>query len=106
MTVNFRKSLPGVWRTPEVEAEIARIVVLWNDCLERYGGPFLCGCFSIADAMRAPVIARFTTYGMVLPGRCQRYVETILKLPAMQKWDTAARGETEVLPQFEYADTP
>jgi len=106
MMVNLRKSLPGMGRTPEVEAEIARIVVLWSESLERYGGPFLFGRFSIADAMYAPVATRFTTYAVALPERCQQYVATILELPAMQEWYAAARRETEVLPQFEYTVAP
>jgi glutathione S-transferase len=49
---------------PEVAANVERIVVLWRECRAKFGqkGPFLFGRFSNADAMYAPVAARFRTY--------------------------------------------
>jgi glutathione S-transferase len=34
---------------------------IWSECLERWGGPFLFSTPTIADAMFAPVCARFLT---------------------------------------------
>ena len=81
----------------DVAADIARIRALWTDCLERSGGPFLFGTFSIADAFFAPVVTRFRTYGVELPLPLARYADTVLALPAMQRWIEAAHAETEVI---------
>ena len=51
--------------TPGLEADIDRVDEIWNDCRRRFGasGPWLFGEYSIADAMYAPVVLRFNTYG-------------------------------------------
>jgi glutathione S-transferase len=102
MTMNVRASFPGAGRTPEVEAEIARIDALWSDCLQRYGGPFLFGAdFCIADAMYAPVATRFKTYAVGLSESAQQYADRLLALPAMREWVADAMRETEVIVQYE-----
>jgi glutathione S-transferase len=102
MTMNVRRSFPGIGMTPEVAADIARIEAIWNESLQRYGGPFLLGAFSIADAMYAPVATRFKTYAVALSATSQRYADTLLALPSMREWYAAANTETEVLPQYEH----
>ena len=69
MGMNVRRSFPGAGMTAEVQADIARIEAIWRDGLQRYGGPFLLGGFSIADAMYAPVATRFRTYAVALHAR-------------------------------------
>ena len=103
MSMNIRKRYPGLGRTPESLADVARIVSLWSDCRARYGkgGRFLFGAFSIADAMYAPVVLRFRTYEVELPADCRAYSDAVLALPAMQDWIAAAMAETESLPQYE-----
>ena len=89
--------LPGKGRTPEVLAEIRRIVDIWSECR----GPFLFGGFTAADAMYAPVVLRFRTYEVALPPVCRDYADAVLGLPALQAWMRDAEAETEILPQFE-----
>ena len=101
MSMNVRRSFPGAGTTPEVESDIARIDAIWSGCLQRYGGPFLYGGFTIADAMHAPVATRFETYAVALSAPARGYADTLLALPAMREWYAAARAETEVLPQYE-----
>jgi glutathione S-transferase len=101
MTMNVRRVMPGIGMTPEAAADIARIEAIWGEGLRRYGGPFLLGTFSIADAMFAPVATRFKTYAVALSASSQRYADMLLALPAMKEWYAAAAAETEVLPQFE-----
>lgn len=82
-----------------VERDIRRIEKLWTDCRSAFGadGPFLFGAFSIADAMYAPVVSRFITYGPVaLNETAQTYLETINALPAMQKWIDDAHTEVSL----------
>lgn len=102
MCMNVRRSFPGVGMTPDVRADIARIESIWGECMQRYGGPFLCGDFSIADAMYAPVATRFETYVVALSASARQYADTLLALPAMREWYASARAESEVLPQYEH----
>ncbi len=80
-----------------VAADIARIQALWNDCLNRHGGPWLFGAYSIADAYYAPVVLRFRGYGVELDEASRRYMATALADPALEDWLTAGQAETEVI---------
>lgn len=101
MPMNIRASHPGKGRTPAVLADIARIVAIWRDALGRSGGPFLFGRFGFADAMYAPVVSRFLTYGVELDAQAAAYVERVWNLSAMQEWRAAALAETEVIAEDE-----
>ncbi|MBW4575058.1 MAG: glutathione S-transferase family protein [Aphanothece sp. CMT-3BRIN-NPC111] len=103
MSMNIRASLPGKGREPGVTEDIQRIISIWQDCRQQFGnsGDFLFGHFTIADAMFAPVVLRFITYGVELDPALQAYTKTILSLPAMQDWVTAAKAETEIIEKFE-----
>ena len=96
MPMNCRASHPGRGHTPEVLADIERIVAVWTECRARFGGsgPFLFGDFTAADAFYAPVVTRFVTYGVTLPGVCQDYADAVLALPALQEWYAAGRAES------------
>lgn len=78
---------------PGVAADVARIEAIWRMCLERSGGPFLFGAFTIADAMYAPVVTRFRTYGVPLAPDLQAYADAVWALPAMVEWVAGARAE-------------
>lgn len=104
MPMNIRGSYPGKGMTPESKKDIERIVALWTDCRERFGGAgnFLFGRFSIADAFYAPVVMRFKTYAVKVPPTAQAYCEAVDALAAVRQWCEAARRETE----FVAADEP
>ena len=83
-----------------VEKDIKRIDAIWSDCRKRFGeqspqnGPFLFGAFSIADAMYAPVVSRFRTYGPVtLSERSADYLETIANTDAYAQWREGAKEQ-------------
>ncbi|MDA8364358.1 MAG: glutathione S-transferase family protein [Gammaproteobacteria bacterium] len=103
MPMNCRGSFPGRGMAPGVAADIARIAEIWNECRSRFGagGPMLFGRFTIADAMYAPVVLRFSIYGVDADPVTAGYMDTIQSLPALREWCDAARAETEILPQFE-----
>jgi len=91
-----------VGRTPRAPGEgaardIARICAIWREARQAYSadGPFLFGRFSIADAMYAPVVSRFITYGLALDPELAAYRDTIWTSPGMLAWRQAAG---EVLP--------
>ena len=102
MPMDCRGRYPGEGMKPEVQADIDRITTVWRDCRKTYGkkGMLLFGAFSIADAMFAPVVSRFITYGVKLDPISQDYVETIWALPAMQSWVKDAEQESEYLDRF------
>lgn len=79
-----------------VAQDIARIDRLWSDCRTRYGagGDFLFGDFSIADAMYAPVVSRFFTYGPVeMSAASAAYMKALRAAPAWAEWEAGARQE-------------
>lgn len=83
-----------------VVLNIKRIVSLWIDCRQRFGGggEFLFSEFSIADAMYAPVASRLKTYVENLSafgddGTAAAYIEALFAMPEMQAWGDAAREE-------------
>jgi glutathione S-transferase len=99
MYMDCRARRPGEGMTDAVKQDIDRITTMWRDCRRQFAqsGDFLLGAFSIADAMYAPVVLRFITYGVALDPVCQAYADTIVGLPAMQEWLEAAIAEPEVL---------
>jgi glutathione S-transferase len=104
--MNVRTTKPGRARTPEVEADIRRVTALWNDCRRRFGaadkgGPFLFGAWCAADAFYAPVVSRFTTYGVDVDAVSQAYMEAVLRTPMVVDWFAAANAEPWTVPKFE-----
>ena len=89
--------------TPEVEANVRRIDALWMECRARFGagGPFLFGRFSAADAMYAPVVARFTTYAIDAGPESRAYMDAVRALPAYEEWKAAGIKETWLLAEDE-----
>jgi Glutathione S-transferase len=85
----------------KVAQDLARMEVIWNECLEIYGGPWMCGEFSIVDAMYAPVALRFHSYQPPLSEASQGYVKAILSHPAIKEWMAAAEAESEVIKEDE-----
>lgn len=81
--------------TPALERDIARVDQLWVDCRRRFGaeGPWLFGERGIADAMYAPVVLRFNTYGASLSVTASAYLATVLADEALQRWMRAAHDE-------------
>lgn len=80
-------------------ADLARIDTLWCDCLARSrdGGPWLFGGrYSIADAMYAPVVLRFNTYGASLSPRAQVYFDHVMADPHLHDWIAGARQEIDL----------
>ena len=86
-------------RAAKVQGQVDRIEGIWTDCRKRHAGegPFLFGRFSNADCMFAPVATRIATYGVKLGPAAAAYVDTIMKLPAMQEWIAAAKREPWVI---------
>lgn len=81
--------------------DIERIKTIWTECLHTYGGPYLFGTLTVADAMYAPVCTRFQTYSVSLDGELAAYQERILSWPLMQEWTVGAHAEVDELAELE-----
>ena len=80
---------------PGLEGDLARIGALWQEGLNRFGGPYLAGAeFSAADAFYAPVAFRILTYGLSLDSVAANYVMRLLNLDSMKAWYEDALQET------------
>lgn len=102
MPMDCRTRRPGVGLTSEVQQNIDRITAIWRYCRQQFGSQaaedFLFGSFTLADAMFAPVVSRFITYGVSLDSVSQAYVDAVWALPFMQDWLAAATAEPETIP--------
>jgi glutathione S-transferase len=103
MPMNIRSRYPGKGLTPESQKDIDRIVSLWTQCRERFGGAgsLLFGRFSVADAFFAPVVMRFHAYAVKVPRVAQEYCEAVQALSAVREWSDAGRRETEFVAEDE-----
>lgn len=81
--------------------DIERIKTIWSECLDAYGGPYLFGELSMADAMYAPVCTRFQSYSVPLDRRLASYSSRILEWPLMQEWTESAKAEPEEMVEIE-----
>lgn len=93
LPMDFARHHPLPELSAGTKADIDRILAAWEEALTTSGGPYLFGDFSIADAMYAPEVSRFHTYGVALPPHLTSYGLRILGLPAMQSWMLAAKAE-------------
>ena len=102
LPMDLRAHHPGYRIYAGAQADIDRILAIWNDCLDDYGGPFLFGATpTVADAMYAPVCTRFATYDVPLEPQCAEFCNTILALDAMVEWTEAAVAGVRVVPELE-----
>jgi len=99
LRMDLKQQLPGHPYSEAAAADIARITALWQEARARFGadGPFLYGHFTIADAMFAPVVTRFHTYGVALDPVSAAYVEAVRAWPALQEWTAAGLKEEWVI---------
>lgn len=102
LPMNLKGHFPGLKVWSRAQADIDRITEIWTDCLKRYGGPFLFGeQRTMGDAMYAPVVTRFCTYGVELEPHLVAYCKAILALPEMQEWIAAAREEPDEISELD-----
>ncbi len=102
LPMNIKAHFPRFKLWSRAEGDVKRIVAIWSECLETYGGPYLFGAKPcLADAMFAPVVTRFMTYDVPLDKPCAAYCKEILKLPAMQEWIAAAKAEPEEIDELD-----
>ena len=77
--------------------DVARIVAMWTQLLDKHGGPMLFGEFSVIDAYYAPVCMRLKTYALPVPAVISAYIERVSALPGVRAWIDAALKERDFL---------
>ncbi len=101
LPMNLRGHYPGYRVFSGARPDIERVTQIWRDCIDAYGGPFLFGEPTLADAMYAPVCSRFRTYDVALDEVSEGYCRTIMTWPLMVEWIGAAMKEDEEIEEFE-----
>lgn len=103
MPMNCRATGREVMGNEALAQDIERIQAIWTECRLRYGtsGPWLFGEFTIADAMFAPVVFRFNTYGVDCQGFAAEYMQTVLHDADVQAWLHAAQQEQATIMSYE-----
>ena len=101
LPMNLKAHFPGFSVWAGAQADVDRVVAIWRECLAAYGGPYLFGELSLADAMYAPVATRFLTYDVKLDPECAGYCKTIMAWPAMKEWIAAAQLEPDELEELD-----
>lgn len=81
--------------------DIERIKAIWRECLSKYGGPYLFGDLTMADAMYAPVCSRFRTYAVPLEPDLARYCTRVLDWPLIKEWTEGAVIEADEIDELE-----
>jgi glutathione S-transferase len=101
--MNIRRRIEGHTISDDARHDIVRILGLWAEARARFGkgGPFLFGTFGAADVFYAPVVSRFITYGLTVPGFAQAYMQAVWEHDWMQHWVEAAQTEEWSIAQFE-----
>ena len=101
MWMNLGRDFPGKGRTPGALQDIARIEALWAETRAKFGGggPFLFGAeFGMADAMYAPVVTRFLTWGVQGSAETAAYCAAVRAHKLVAEWyDGAAREPADWL---------
>jgi glutathione S-transferase len=98
MWMNLGRDFSGLGRTPGALADIATIQAIWADARARFGGdgPFLFGAaFTAADAMFAPVVARFLGWQPELTPAAAAYCAAVRAHPLVAEWYAGAAAEPD-----------
>jgi len=81
--------------SPALRQNLDRLDELWNEGLNKFGGPYLAGeSFTAVDAFYAPVAFRVQTFSLALGDTAMAYVQRMLSLDAMRDWYEAGLRET------------
>lgn len=96
MSCHLFGRVPGYTPNAATRRDIDRVFEIWSEALDRSGGPFLFGRFSIADAMFFPVRTRLRTYGVAIPSGLYGYARALDELPAVLTLHELARSAPAV----------
>lgn len=86
--MNLRVSYTDCAPPEAVLADLARLDTIWAWARRETGSktPWLCGDYSVADAMFAPVATRIATYNLPVTPAAMDYVTAHLAHPSFRRW--------------------
>ena len=85
-----------------LEKDMRRIDELWQEGLQKFGGPFLAGeDFTAVDAFYAPIAFRAQSYNLNFSSDSQSYLKRLLSLESMKTWYSEALDEPWIEPGHE-----
>lgn len=98
--MNLRRSYADYKPPKDVQGDLARIEAIWSHALDAFGGPWLCGGYSAADAFYAPVAARIAGYALSVSPKAQAYVDAHLEDLAFRRWRAMSLIDGPDLPRY------
>lgn len=101
--VNLRNAWDGFEPSKAVMADVARIEEIWARALDRSGGPFLYGGFTLADAFYAPMATRLLTYVLPMSETARSYAKAIVTQPDFVAWRNEGLKETSEIARYDKA---
>lgn len=101
--MNVRRRFDGHEPSEAARRDMVRILGLWAEARSRFGsgGPYLFGSFGAADIFYAPVVSRFISYQVPVPGFAAAYMQAIWEHAWLQEWVSASENEEWVVEQYE-----
>ena len=102
-SMNVRRRVTAARLGEDAKRDVIRVLQLWAEARSRFGkgGPFLFGSFCAADIFYAPVVSRFISYGVPVPGFAQAYMQAVWEHDWLRQWIGAAEAEEWVIQQYE-----
>ena len=93
--MNLRRRYSGCVAPEGVQSDLGRIEELWSCALDRHGGPWLFGRYSLADVFYAPIAVRIAGYGLPGGDRAAAYVRRHLAHPSLARCQAASAARPE-----------
>ncbi|WP_394153573.1 glutathione S-transferase [Loktanella salsilacus] len=102
--VNLHRSYAPVQPSESIAAELDRLEAIWAHARAVTGQdtPWLCGDYSIADAIFAPMAIRLANYGFDTRPATKAYVAAHLADPALRRWRAMGLAANQTSKVFEY----
>ena len=103
LPMNLKARHPGFKVWAGAQADIERVIAIWRECLQTYGGPYLFGATRPWPTPCTRRSARaFATYDVKLDAASAAYRDLILKFRAVARMDAARRSsEPEELEELD-----
>lgn len=101
--VNLHRSYAPIIPSPAVAAELDRLEEIWTHArrVTAQDTPWLCGDYSIADAIFAPMAVRLANYGFDTRPTTKAYVAAHLADPALRRWRAMGLAANQTSDVFE-----
>lgn len=105
--VNLRAHFKPQTPPAPIEAELDRLEQLWTHARDVTGStsPWLCGDYSLVDAIFAPMAVRLAGYGFDTRPTTKAYVAAHLADPSFRRWRAMGLANEPRLEKFEF-DAP